>query len=63
MQGDLYQHYNFTTQPENVASHIYTVSSREDERYYLRPLLPHVPSATFFQHMRKFEGNIYPTHK
>ncbi|CDF36554.1 unnamed protein product [Chondrus crispus] len=48
--------YDFSGTGANVVSRIYTVSSREGERYFLRLLLTQVPGATSFENLRNIDG-------
>ena len=42
---------------------MYTVSVRDEERFYLRLLLLHVHGVQSFEELRTFKGNLYPTFK
>ncbi|CAF4461989.1 unnamed protein product, partial [Didymodactylos carnosus] len=42
---------------------MYTVSFKDEERFYLRLLLLHVRGATSFESIRTFTGTVYPTLK
>lgn len=42
---------------------MYTVSIRDEERFYLRVLLLHVRGATCFQDLRSVDGVLHPTFK
>lgn len=46
-----------------VVSRMYTVSPKDEERFYLRTLLLHVRGAINFEDLRTFDGNIFPTFK
>ena len=42
---------------------MYTVSVKEEERFYLRILLLHVPGATSFEFLRTVDNIVYNTLK
>ncbi|CAF1134951.1 unnamed protein product, partial [Didymodactylos carnosus] len=42
---------------------MYSVSFKDEERFYLRLLLLHVRGATSFESIRTFTGTVYPTFK
>ena len=46
-----------------IVSRMYTVSFKDEERFYLRLLLLHVRGAKSFQSMRTFHGTVYLTFK
>lgn len=48
---------------EKVVSRMYTVSPRDEERFYLRTLLLHVRGAESYEALRSFEGVVYDTYK
>jgi hypothetical protein len=46
-----------------IVSRMYTVSFKDEERFYLRLLLLHVRGATSFESIRTCNGTVYPTFK
>lgn len=46
-----------------IVSRLYIVSVREEELFYLRILLLHVPGATSFEFLRTVDGKVYNTFK
>ncbi|CDF36188.1 ATP dependant DNA helicase PIF1 [Chondrus crispus] len=48
--------WSFSGTGANVVGRIYTVSPRENERYFLRLLLTQVPGATSFENLRNIDG-------
>lgn len=48
---------------DNVVARMYTVSPKDEERFYLRMLLLHVRGVKSFEDLRTFEGEIYATFK
>lgn len=53
-------HYDFSQDCENVFGRIYTISSREEERYYLRMLLLCLTGYTSFASIWTVDGKVYP---
>lgn len=56
-------HYEFTWDGENVVGRIYTVSTREGDRYYLCTLLLHFAGSTSFGDIRTVDAGVYPTYR
>ena len=48
---------------DKVIARMYVVSPNDQERFYLRLLLLHVPGATSFEHLRTVDGEVMPTFK
>ena len=48
---------------QNTVSRLYTVSLKDEERFYLRLLLLHVRGATCFENIPFFNGIVYDTFK
>lgn len=48
---------------EKIVSRMYSVSIRDEERFYLRTLLLHVRGATSYENLRTFNGTINLTFK
>ena len=48
---------------DKIVARMYTVSLKEEERFYLRILLLHVPGATSFQSIRTVNGVVCKTFK
>lgn len=46
-----------------VVSRMYTVNPRDEERFYLRTLLLHVPGPISFEDLRTFDENTFQTFK
>ena len=46
-----------------MVARMFTVSLKDEERFYLRLLLLHVRGATSFEFLRTFDGILYPTFK
>src|SRR5437899_3341621 len=46
-----------------ILARMYVVSVKDEERFYLRMLLLHVPGATSFQFLRTVDGVVYDTFK
>ena len=44
-----------------IISRMYASHPKENERFFLRMLLLHVPGATSFQHLQTYNGEVYPT--
>lgn len=45
----------------NVISRLYSVSPRDEERFFLRLVLPHIRGATSFEDLRTINDAVYPT--
>lgn len=48
---------------EKIVPRMYTVSPRDEERFYMRTLLLHVRGADSFEALRSFDGILYDTYK
>lgn len=48
---------------DKIVPRMYTVSPRDEERFYLRTLLLHVRGSESFEALRSFDGIIYDTYK
>ena len=46
-----------------ILARMYTVSVKDEERFYLRLLLLHVPGATSFEFLRTVDNVVYDTFK
>ena len=47
----------------HIVTRMYVVGIREEERFYLRMLLLHIPGATSFEFLRSVDGVVYNTFK
>lgn len=52
-----------TARRKNIDARMYTVSPKNEERFYLRILLLHVPGATNFEELKAYKGITYESFK